>query len=846
MFSLRVLPLLLLLGCDTAAPRFVQVEPPSTTSDSRGPYRVTAAVRGAVDSVQARYALLSADGEVGEAQTLGLRARGDGRYEADVPGQVPGSVVTLTLVAEGPGGSAQWPPDEAYLFQVLAPTPCGVDGDCPVGALCDRETHLCKVPPELCTTDGDCPQDRVCDAETGVCRFRPSTCAADADCGPGRVCEAGLCVSRPECVVDADCPVGASCLPPGRCGGAAGCDRDADCPPEAPRCFEGACTAEPCPGGCPDPLQCIEGLCQDVGACGGPCPPGLRCAADLQRCVACTADGQCGAGQHCDVGSSFTCQGGARLGDCTPCGPMGECGFGQACILEQGLMCATTCENDRGCPRGSRCDAGLCRAEVLCGGVECRRDEECEGACLAGVCTPRQTCGGDADCAAGWLCRDTRCLPEGPPCFGPNACPAGELCVGGRCTPGAPEAACQPCQGFGSCPGDALCLDVDGTGTHCVAFCGREGCPGQLQCLDAGPFGVCLTPDATCQLTGCGLDVLEPNNEPGSATAVPVGGTELLVCRDDADYLMLPPLPGGRARLEARTGRVDAQLFHPDGSIERGQYGPGEGADFVLAAQPQILRITTSEAFEVRYSIGVFDEMPACDDDFLEDNDSRPEATILGNGADVNPTACAGDADWFRLRMRPGERGSVRIEVPQPVDPGLSWALEDGTGMALGQGLVRDGAADLRVTYQEVLLLHIDCDGCNAARYRITTRFEAGVACDPDALEPNNAPDAARAVGVPFDRSELTVCTGDEDWYQFSVPAGVRVRLDADFAHARGDVEVEVFDTNGQPVDASTGATDNERIDLPVRRRPTDYLARIYLFPNRGDTNTYRLRLQPR
>lgn len=841
---MRCLPLALLAAlaaCTPDAPRIQQVDAPADSRDPVGPYALVASIDGKTDVIVVSWLADDVPGP-----TLGMSRRGDGRYEARLPGQPPGTTVRLRVLVDGPGGEDEWPGDgEYHEFRVLAADgACLVDGDCLGDELCDRLRGVCKPRPEVCVDDGDCPLDTVC--ADGACRFAPTTCEDDAQCGPGRVCEAGRCVSRPECREDADCPDGACLTPPGRCIAAGGCRVDADCPADLPVCRAGACAPGPCGGGCPAPLVCLDDACVDPGACGGPCPPGLRCLPD-QGCVGCTADGQCGAGAHCATDDDFTCRRGERLGACQPCGPGGACGFDQRCDAELGFLCLAACERDRDCPAGNTCQGGVCRGDPLCGGRACRRDDECDGACLGGACTPRQICERDADCAEDWRCDGGRCLPTAPTCFGTDACPQGQICLGGRCAPGGPAGACAPCDGPDSCASPALCIDLDGTGSRCVALCGRDGCPAGLACLDAGPFGVCLSGDGVCPRGRCGLDAFEPNDDLRDPAVLPAQ-VEGAICAADTDVFAVP---GEGASIAWRVTPVDGPLgvlrLVGGEPIAEDNLQPDEFLEFTALGRLQLMVITTPADGEVRYLIERRMAPPMrCDDDFLEENDDARQATILGNGADVNPIACAGDADWFRLRMSPGDAGVARLTVPGPVDGGLAWSLEDATGEALGAGVIREGGADIQLSYREQLYLRVECPACGRTPYRLTTRFQAGGGCPADALEPNDELGGAREIGVPFDRAELAACVADDDWYAFTAPGGQRVRLDLDFTHAQGDIDVELFDEQGALVDASTSATDNEQIDLPVRRRNTRYFARVFLFPGRGAFNPYRLRLRPR
>ncbi|MEZ4466040.1 MAG: pre-peptidase C-terminal domain-containing protein [bacterium] len=97
--------------------------------------------------------------------------------------------------------------------------------------------------------------------------------------------------------------------------------------------------------------------------------------------------------------------------------------------------------------------------------------------------------------------------------------------------------------------------------------------------------------------------------------------------------------------------------------------------------------------------------------------------------------------------------------------------------------------------------------------------------CAPDALEPNEGPREATPVevGMPVDG---TLCAGDADWLVFEAGAGPVV-VDVAFTHARGDLDVQLFDARGRRAGAADSVTDDERVELeaPVAGR---YFLRIY------------------
>ncbi|MGK0358707.1 MAG: hypothetical protein ACI9U2_001000 [Bradymonadia bacterium] len=827
-------------ACSPPAPSFVQVDAPGDTRDAQGAYRITAVMRGVVDRV---VVIVEPTGDAeDEAEPIFaiLTDRGDGRFEGGIPGVQPGARLTLTLRAEGPGGDANWPSDGAHAFRIFdASGACLVDGDCLDGEMCDRQREQCIDRSLDCTDSGVCPLDYECDAQRGECRFRRTACEGDADCGRGRVCEDALCVARPECRDDAECPDGSRCLtPPGRCVGDDECASALDCPADRPICQDNQCVAgDACPGGCEPGAECVGGQCIVVGLCGEECSPGTFCSAIVERCVECTADGHCGPGRSCH---DQTCSDAPRGAPCTPCGPDGACGVGYTCDLDFGGLCSRLCDDGGECPAGLFCDGNLCRSEQVCGAFECFNDDECEGACLAGVCDAPQLCEGDADCAEAWTCEGDRCVPRAGSCFSPFDCDRGEICLGGRCEVQVVGGECRPCEQPSDCPSPALCGDVDGSGLRCLSICGPNGCADGLECNDLGGIGLCLPFDGICPDGACGQDAFE-DAEP--LRMPPDQRIQRQVCARDADEFALTVrgtlriMPDGPILIEL------ANLV--TGRERREALDAGDVFDFEIEDATFALTVTTDSPFDVGYTIEIqTGPPPMCDDDILEDNDTQQTATIIGDGANINPTLCDGDADWYRIRLDNGQTGTVVVSVRDPQRAPLTYQLVTGDGRVVSGGEVFDGGADLRVAGDaDGLFLQVFCEGCDALRYNIRSQFDGGGGeCPQDAFEPNDSIDAATRVAVPADSDGLFVCNGDEDFFTIAVPARTRMRIDLTFRHGAGDIDSELLE-DGQQIDASTSGTDNEQIDLPVSRRDAVYVLRVYLFPSTPQ-NGYRLRVR--
>lgn len=106
--------------------------------------------------------------------------------------------------------------------------------------------------------------------------------------------------------------------------------------------------------------------------------------------------------------------------------------------------------------------------------------------------------------------------------------------------------------------------------------------------------------------------------------------------------------------------------------------------------------------------------------------------------------------------------------------------------------------------------------------------------CATDAFDNagNDAPSAETVAAQDTVLTDRTVCTGDEDWYRFDVPAGQNLFIDVVFVHGLGDIDVKVFDAADAEVRvySSASATDNEMIVVPAANMPRSFLLQVFPF----------------
>jgi glutamyl endopeptidase len=108
--------------------------------------------------------------------------------------------------------------------------------------------------------------------------------------------------------------------------------------------------------------------------------------------------------------------------------------------------------------------------------------------------------------------------------------------------------------------------------------------------------------------------------------------------------------------------------------------------------------------------------------------------------------------------------------------------------------------------------------------------------------EPNDTFSTATNLGFvgTIEADELAITTGDVDYFRFTAAAAGTVTVDLLFPHFLGDIDAKLYDGDGGFRDASTSATNNERLDASVAAGD-ELVLEVYGWS--GATNSYDLRI---
>lgn len=98
-----------------------------------------------------------------------------------------------------------------------------------------------------------------------------------------------------------------------------------------------------------------------------------------------------------------------------------------------------------------------------------------------------------------------------------------------------------------------------------------------------------------------------------------------------------------------------------------------------------------------------------------------------------------------------------------------------------------------------------------------------------DSFEPDDSRDQAMNLGILGQtRRGLSIDhSGDEDWYKWNADSGGTLKVRLEFSHDLGDLQLEIYDSNGVRVGRSTGDDDDEEVEVAVLP-DQDYFIRVF------------------
>ncbi len=392
---------------------------------------------------------------------------------------------------------------------------CSKDDDCSSNACTDGVccNVACKGQCETCAAGGSVG---TCKAVTGVPVGRPACTGVGVGTLCGQACDGvdGTKCNYPKSTT----PCSGNACASGVETHASFCDGVGKCLDVAKACGAYVCDTASCKSKCTTKDDCAPGFYCAASACVPAADLGRECKSGAECSTGACTDGVCCGVAACDAGSS--CGNPGKKGVCsrssgTSCKLGAECGSG-ACV--DGVCCSSACDGQceacdvpgkvgtcfpvKGAPHGDRakCDGGagdVCKALSCDGAVDTTKctafapaTTECAPAsCVTGTAIAVSYCDGVGGCRAAeprtcapYACADKGCRTS---CGADAECAAGNVCRSGACVPNVAK-----------CSTDGLSSIVDGTEHPCGSYrCRGDGTCGTICATtsDCAPGSACDT-----------------------------------------------------------------------------------------------------------------------------------------------------------------------------------------------------------------------------------------------------------------------------------------------------------------------------------------------------------------
>jgi len=256
---------------------------------------------------------------------------------------------------------------------------------------------------------------------------------------------------------------------------------------------------------------------------------------------------------------------------------------------------------------------------------------------------------------------------------------------------------------------------------------------------------------------------------------------------------------------------------------------------------------------------------PECEDDELEENDSRAQAAAsppLADGTIEGLVSCAEDEDWYEVVLTADNTLGALVDGGDASN--LNLGLYDDDGNAI---VVAEGASSLEVI-EECLnagtyYLRVYAFGAMDNTYELlveTTAGSCGGACEDDSFEPDDSfGDATYAEVYPDSYTTMNrmICSGDDDWYEIALYTNETVEIDLGFTQTSADEDLDLHfhDDGGVDLTPCTeampqtcteaqgqGVNSDEHYEFTVTEAgcaPCTYFVRVHGFD--GAENEYDL-----
>jgi len=371
-------------------------------------------------------------------------------------------------------------------------------------------------------------------------------------------------------------------------------------------------------------------------------------------------------------------------------------------------------------------------------------------------------------------------------------------------------------------------------------------------------------------------DPLENNDTRADAVAITAGTYDMLVCGQpiDDDWYKVALEPG-----ETLTARID--FLHSEGNIDLFLFDDTGSMQTVDRSQTtadfEEVTFTTARAQEMFIKINTYSGVPSntytltttvtpappCADDAQEDDDTAATAEPV-NAPGLYPALakCEDDDDWITFDVTEKQQAEVYVNfnsTDTELDIFLYDAVDATTPIQSATGTANDQESLVFTAPDDTNTLDTDPQTVYTYWVKIDTKTRARLGnydlllyrdldfdgsfgpgegnadriC-PDEYENNDTLQTPNLLAAGT-LTDLRLCwegglRNDNDYYSIFVPNGATVTATATFAHAEGDIQLDLYrQGSALPIANSRSATDNETVtSTNMTGNGTNFTARLY------------------
>ncbi|MBC8073319.1 MAG: hypothetical protein IAG13_33675, partial [Deltaproteobacteria bacterium] len=207
---------------------------------------------------------------------------------------------------------------------------------------------------------------------------------------------------------------------------------------------------------------------------------------------------------------------------------------------------------------------------------------------------------------------------------------------------------------------------------------------------------------------------------------------------------------------------------------------------------------------------------PACEDDALEDNDTRAQALArpaLAAGEQDDLVACADDDDWYRVVIAADTTVGAIVDGGASSNLNLGLYDDGGDAIVFAEGPSSLEAVDACV-HAGTYYVRVYAFGSADNDYDFLLDTAPGAcpgSCEDDDLEPDDSDSQASYADIypqPYEVEDRAICSDDDDWYEIEMYDGETVAVDLSFVDDAPDEDLDLHFHDADGVDLTPCSED--------------------------------------